>query len=78
LGGRLTTKVTGTTIALILLCAPAMAETAPDQSGASASQSSASKAVTTITIKRCPEGYDLVTRANGRRGCAKNVLPASE
>ena len=55
-----------------------MAETAPDQSGASASQSSASKAVTTITIKRCPEGYDLVTRANGRRGCAKNVLPASE
>jgi len=34
--------------------------------------------VTTITVKRCPDGYELVIRANGRRGCAKDVLPAND
>jgi hypothetical protein len=32
------------------------------------------KPVTTTIIRRCPEGYELVTRANGRRGCAKDIV----
>jgi hypothetical protein len=35
-------------------------------------------AVKTIPIKLCPEGYELVTRANRRRGCARDVLPARD
>jgi len=34
--------------------------------------------VTTTTIRRCPEGYEVVSRANGRPGCAKGILPANE
>lgn len=32
------------------------------------------KSVTTTIIRRCPEGYELVTRANGRLGCAKGIV----
>lgn len=53
------------------------ADTAPDQP-AMPKPLSDPKPVTTTVIKRCPEGYELVTRANGRRGCAKDVLPANE
>jgi len=58
-------------------------DTAPDQSeippGTEAIQPHATgKPVTTTTIKRCPEGYEFVTRANGQPGCAKDVVPANE
>jgi hypothetical protein len=36
------------------------------------------KPVTTTTIRRCPDGYELVIRADGRRGCAKDILPAND
>lgn len=36
------------------------------------------KSVTTTIIKRCPEGYELVVRANGQRACAKDIVPANE
>jgi hypothetical protein len=34
--------------------------------------------VTTITVKPCPDGYELVVRANGQRGCAKEIVPTRE
>jgi len=37
-----------------------------------------SKPVTTTIIKRCPDGYELVTRANGRHGCAKDIMPTND
>jgi hypothetical protein len=33
---------------------------------------------TTNKQQRCLDGYELVIRANGRRGCAKDVVPASD
>jgi hypothetical protein len=34
--------------------------------------------VTTTTIKRCPEGYELIIRANGQPGWAKDIVPTYE
>ena len=54
-------------------------EATSDQTGAETVQpSGGSKPVATITIKRCPTGYELVTRANGRPGCTKDILPPIE
>jgi hypothetical protein len=36
------------------------------------------KPVGTTIIRRCPEGYELVTRVDGRRGCAKDILPPND
>lgn len=55
-------------------------EATPDQ--ASQRQSDAEgrpvgggKAVTITIIKRCPDRRELVIRANGAYGCAKDVVP---
>jgi hypothetical protein len=37
-----------------------------------------SKPVTTTIVKRCPDGYELVIRANGGRGRAKDIVPAND
>ena len=36
------------------------------------------KPVTTTIIKRCPEGYEPVTRYNGQHACARDFLPLNE
>ncbi len=69
---------------LALACMPASAkEVAPNQTpsldeSATGRPLGGGKPVTTTTIRRCPEGYELVTRANGRRGCAKDILPPND
>src|ERR1700722_3471261 len=75
-------KLAGATVLLILCVAPAASgkEVAPDQDGPQDTNTNqplaTGKPVTTTTIKRCPDGYELVVRADGRRGCAKDVVPA--
>jgi hypothetical protein len=65
---------------LTLACMPASAkEVAPDQTpsldeSATGRPLGGGKPVTTTTIRRCPDGYELVARANGRRGCAKDIV----
>lgn len=49
-------------------------EAAPDQTMPAVDAKP--KPVPTTVIKRCPEGFELVLRVNGRRGCAKDVIPA--
>ena len=63
----------------IVLCghASAAATAEPPSSSIEPAIGSA-KPVATTTIKRCPEGYELVTRANGRVSCAKDVIPPNE
>ena len=61
--------------ALFLLAA---ATGSTDQGTSSDRPLGGGKPVKTITIKRCPDGYELVIRTNGRRGCAKDVVPANE
>jgi hypothetical protein len=69
------------TIAFALLCLANTAlgkEAAPGQGCSHGSPPRViGKPVTTTTIKRCPEGYELVTRANGQPGCAKDIVPAN-
>ncbi len=71
-------------ITLAIACMPASAkEVAPDQTpsldeSATGRPLGGGKPVTTTTIRRCPEGYELVTRANGRRGCAKDIVPPND
>jgi hypothetical protein len=69
-------------VALSVATAALSKEAVPDQNGApdtSARQPHAvGKPVTTTIIKRCPEGYDLVIRVDGRRGCAKDIVPVNE
>lgn len=74
-----------TLLAFLTLCGTAASskEAEPDQVRAPNNTSVAQpigggKPVSTTIIKRCPEGYELVTRANGRHGCAKDVVPANE
>jgi len=65
----------------MLYCAAALgAETAPDQPSprGDVKPFGEAKPVTTTIIKRCPDGYELVIRANGGRGCAKDVVPAND
>jgi hypothetical protein len=62
---------------VMLCCVTASAkEAGPDQAGSQ--DSTRPKSVTTKIIKRCPDGYELVIRSGGRRGCAKDVLPAND
>jgi hypothetical protein len=57
----------------------AVPEQAPSQDESAAGEPpGGGKAVTTTIIKRCPGGYELVTRANGRRACAKDIMPPSD
>jgi hypothetical protein len=72
-------------IALTVTClvAPVMGkEAATDQGGTQPESQNqplgGGKPVTTTTIKRCPDGYELVVRVDGRRGCAKDIVPANE
>jgi hypothetical protein len=69
---------------LALACMPASAkEVAPDQTqsldeSAIGRPLGGGKPVTTTTVRRCPEGYELVTRVNGRRGRAKDIVPPND
>ena len=67
-------------LAIFLLVASAGAET--DQNGVPEAKEAQphliGKPVTTMTIKRCPEGYEPVTRYNGQHACAKDLLPLNE
>jgi hypothetical protein len=69
-------------IAMVTVCCePALAkETLPDQTTPPVNNQPFGdpKAVTTTVIKRCRDGYELVTRANGRAGCAKDILPPND
>ena len=73
-----------TTAFFVFCSAVAVAkDTAPDQTEMPASTGAnqpigGGKPVTTTTIKRCPEGYELIVRVNGQRGCAKDIVPANE
>ena len=61
----------------MLCCVAASAkEAGPDQVGSQ--DSSRPKPVTTTIIKRCPDGYELVIRSGGRRGCAKDIVPPND
>jgi hypothetical protein len=69
--------------ALALCCASVSAkEAAPEQTALDESALDqplgGGKPVTTTIIRRCPEGYELVTRVDGRHGCAKDILPAND
>jgi hypothetical protein len=66
---------------LALTCMPASAKDTPDQTPSQDERNQSSgggKPVTTTIIRRCPEGYELVIRANGRRGCATNIVPTTD
>jgi hypothetical protein len=63
-------------IPLLLCCALASAEAAPDQAPEHSTEHLIrSKPAKTTINKRCPDGYELVIRANGSRGCAKEITP---
>lgn len=72
------------TIAIAAIClatAGLSKEADPNQSSQETPDSQprvVGKPVTTTAIKRCPKGYELVIRANGQHGCAKDVVPANE
>lgn len=76
--------LTFTAALLTLLCAMASARAAaPGQDPSRPSDGNGQplgggKAVTTTTVKRCTDGRELVLRANGRYGCAKDILPPNE
>lgn len=56
-------------------------EVAPDQNSTSAGNNQllgAGKPMATTIIKRCPNGRELVIRANGSYGCAKDIVPPNE
>jgi hypothetical protein len=36
------------------------------------------KPLATTKIQRCPAGWELVMRVNGRLGCAKYIVPPSD
>lgn len=36
------------------------------------------RSVTTVTIARCPEGYEPITRSTGKPACAKDIVPGVE
>jgi hypothetical protein len=53
-------------------------ETSPDQTPPTPTDNvplGGGKPVTTKVIKRCSDGRELVLRADGRYGCAKDVVP---
>lgn len=70
------------TIVFLLICytAAVAKEAATDQASPQDDTKpiGGGRPVTTITVKPCPEGYELVIRANGQRGCAKEILPTNE
>jgi hypothetical protein len=69
-------------IVFVLICCTAAVakEAAMDQGSpqGDAKPIGGGRPVTTITVKRCPDRYELVIRANGQRGCAKDILPTNE
>jgi len=64
----------------ILWCTAAVVakDDATDQMRGDAKPIGGGKPVSTVRIKPCPDGYELVIRVDGRRGCAKDILPANE
>jgi hypothetical protein len=68
------------TFAVLLFAGSAHAET--DQNGTpeqkDAQPHATGKPVTTMKIKRCPDGYEIVTLVNGQRACAKDIVPVNE
>jgi len=66
---------------LVLSCATASAgESTPDppSSPGDGQPLGGGKPVTTTTIKRCPDGRELVVRVNGALGCAKDIVPPND
>jgi len=61
---------------LCLVTAASAKETEPEQATTQAAP--IAKPVATTTIKRCPEGYEPVTRYNGQHACAKDFVPLNE
>jgi hypothetical protein len=58
-------------LAVLFLATAAWAkEAGPEQAGSQ--DAPVPKPVVTMTIKRCPEGYEPVTRYNGQHACAKD------
>jgi len=73
-----------TTARSILCCTASAREAAPDQDSPPQSDGNigqplgGGKAVTTTIIKRCPNDRELVIRANGTYGCAKDIVPPND
>jgi hypothetical protein len=65
---------------IMLCCANASAEAPPDQTiPLDAGRPLGDvRPVTVRIIERCPEGYKLVIRNGGRRGCAKDIVPPND
>ena len=66
-------------ISFVVVCfatAACAKEAEPEQ--ANSQDAPMAKPVTTTTIKRCPEGYEPVTRYNGQHACAKDLIPLNE
>lgn len=63
----------------VLSCATAPAlKSSPDQTPSLPGDEQplgGGKPVTTTTIKRCPDGRELVVRLNDALGCAKDIVP---
>jgi len=72
-----------TAVVLILSCVAWARAAAPDkdlprQYDGNCQPLGGGKAVTTTKIKRCPDGRELVIRANGAYGCAKDIVPPND
>ena len=67
---------------LVLSCATALAlKLSPDQTPSLPGDGrplGGGKPVATTTIKRCPDGRELVVRLNGALGCAKDIVPPND
>ena len=67
---------------LLIVCCTASAKEAPDQGSreteGNAQPLGGGKPVTTTIIKRCPNGRELIVRANGAFGCAKDIVPPND
>jgi hypothetical protein len=62
--------------ALSLTAAGQAREAQPEQSATQ--ETLVPKSIATTTIKRCPDGYEPVTRFNGQHGCARDFIPLNE
>jgi hypothetical protein len=62
----------------LLLCCVATAAKEAEPKDEAPAPIGGGKPVTTTIIKRCPDGYELVIRSGGRRGCAKDIVPPND
>lgn len=69
--------VAALTIGCLAASAKEAAEQTPGHNGTT-QPIGGGKPVTTTIIRRCPAGYELVVRAGGRPGCARDIVPPND